>query len=334
MNGAGPSIQIALATFNSAPFLGEQLDSLFSQTVQGFTILVSDDGSTDGTLSLIAEYQARYPGRIEMLPGPPPGGPRQNFSKIMGAASADYLFFCDHDDVWLPDKMEVTLRHMQALETLHGPARPLLVHTDLIVVGPDLGILSPSIARDRFGVGEMNGLGALLVTNMVAGCTTLVNRALYRRAWPVPEAAVMHDFWLALVATAVGHLQYVDRPTILYRQHGGNVIGAGAPGGAWFVRRALRALFQDRLGRRLERLSDQAEALLARYAADMSPAQQRATAALANLWSANRWARFRLLRRAGVRRRGALRTIAFCVAVTKHRPHRGAVAIEGGRAAA
>src|SRR5258705_8218145 len=104
-----PSIQIALATFNSMQFLRELLDSLFNQTFPGFTLLVSDDGSTDGTQALIAEYQQRYPGRIATLPGPPPGGPVQNFSKLIEAASADFLFFCDHDDVWLQDKVAVTL---------------------------------------------------------------------------------------------------------------------------------------------------------------------------------------------------------------------------------
>jgi len=326
-----PSIQIALATFNSALFLRELLDSLLGQTFPDFTILVSDDGSTDGTQALIAEYQEGHPGRIETLPGAPPGGPMQNFSRIVGAASADYLFFCDHDDVWLPDKVAVTLRQMQALEALHGRTMPLLVHTDLIVVGPNLAVRSPSMAKDRSAVSEMNGLGALLVNNSVTGCTTMVNRALYRRAWPVPEAASMHDSWLALVAAAVGRLHYINRPTILYRQHGGNFLGAPPRGGMWFIRRVLQALFQSKQGLRLERLSEQAEALLLRYAADMSPAQREATAALANLWSVNRWNRFRLLRRAGVRRWGPVRTIAFYIAVTKHRPRRRAALLEAAQ---
>lgn len=330
--GGNPSIQIALATFNSAPFLRELLDSLLSQTFPDFTILVSDDGSTDGTQALIAEYQERHPGWIETLPGPSPGGPMQNFSRLMGAASADYLFFCDHDDVWLPDKVAVTLRHMQALEALHGRTMPLLIHTDLIVVGPSLAIWSPSMARDRYAVDEMNGLGALLVTNNVAGCTTMANRALYRRAWPVPEAAAMHDAWLALMAAALGRIHYINRSTILYRQHRGNFLGAPPRGGMWFIRRVVQTLFRGRQGHVLERLSDQAEALLVRCAADMSPAQREATAALASLWSANRWKRVRLLRRAGVRRRGPIRTIAFYIAVTKHSARRRAAFLEAAQA--
>lgn len=323
-DGRAPSIQIGLATFNSARFLGELLDSLFSQTLQGFTILVSDDGSSDGTLGILAEYQRRHPGRIEILEGERPGGAMENFSRIMGAASADYLLFCDHDDVWLPDKVALTLRQMQALEALHGPAVPLLVHTDLIVVGPDLAILSPSMSKDRYAAAELNGLGALLVTNNVAGCTTMANRALYRRAWPVPAAAAMHDSWLALVAASLGHIHYLKSPTILYRQHGRNLTGAPRPGRVAVILRALQIVFRSSHGRTLERLSEQAGALLARHAAEMSPGQQRATMALANLWSANRWRRFSRLRRAGVRRRGLLRTIAFCITVTKHGARRAA----------
>jgi hypothetical protein len=211
---------------------------------------------------------------------------------------------------------------------------PLLVHTDLIVVGPKLAILSPSMAKDRYAVSEMNGLGALLVMNNVAGCTTMVNRALYRRAWPVPAAAVMHDFWLALVAAALGRTHYIDSPTILYRQHGGNVLGAPPRGAMWFIRSVLQALFQDKQGQLLERLSDQAEILLDRCAADVSPAQRKAMAALANLWTASRRDRFHQLRRAGVRRRGPLRTIAFYVTVTRHRPRCRAAMLKAGQATA
>jgi hypothetical protein len=187
-----------------------------------------------------------------------------------------------------------------------------------MVVGPDLSVLSRSMSKQRNAAAELNGLGALLIDNNVAGCTTIVNRALYRRAWPVPPEAVMHDFWLALVASALGHIHYLGTPTILYRQHGQNVMGAPRGGHLRVVGRALQTLFGNSQGRLLERLSDQAEALLARYAGDMSPAQRRASMALANLWSANRWTRFRRLRRAGVRRRGLLRTVALCVTVTRH----------------
>jgi glycosyltransferase involved in cell wall biosynthesis len=133
------SIEIALATYNSAPYLRELLDSLFRQTCQDFTILVSDDGSSDATLHIIADYQHRFPGRIRRVgSGERVGGPRANYSRLIDHLTADYVLFCDHDDVWLPSKVALSLAHMQSLEARHGSSTPLLVHTDLVVVGPDL----------------------------------------------------------------------------------------------------------------------------------------------------------------------------------------------------
>jgi hypothetical protein len=146
----------------------------------------------------------------------------------------------------------------------------------------------------------------------------MVNRALYRRARPVPAAAPMHDFWLVLVAAALGHVHYIDRPTILYRQHGGNLLGAPRRGYGPTALRAMRILLRNSQGRAMERLSEQAEVLLTRYSAEMRPERRRAAMALATIWSANRWTRFSRLHRAGVRRPGLLRAAALCITVTKH----------------
>jgi glycosyltransferase involved in cell wall biosynthesis len=119
--------------------------SLFGQTCQGFTILVSDDRSTDSTLDIIADYQRRYPGRITMLePDQRLGGPLANFSRLIDHLKADYAFLCDHDDVWLPNKIALCLEEIRSLEARHGSSTPLLVHTDLTVVDSDLEIISPS----------------------------------------------------------------------------------------------------------------------------------------------------------------------------------------------
>ena len=221
-------IDILLATFNGAPYLSAQLDSLLGQTETSWRLLVRDDGSTDATPRIIASYCERHPGRIVVIDaGGERLGPGGNFSRLLAAATAGRIMFCDQDDVWLPGKIAATAARMAELEQSWGRETPLLVHTDLRVVDDSLGPIAPSLWRYQ-GADPERGmrLGRLLVQNCATGCTVMINRALADRALPIPEAAMMHDWWLALVAACFGRIGYVDEATVLYRQHGANDTGA------------------------------------------------------------------------------------------------------------
>lgn len=318
-----------LATYNGAQFLEELLDSLFAQTRQDFTLLVADDGSTDGTPAILADYARRYEGRIRMLPASPgPRGALANFARLLDGASGDYVLLCDQDDVWLSDKIEASVDGMQSLEARSPPGTPLLVHTDLVVVGRDLEVLGPSFFRYAGIDPHRNDLTALLLANVATGCATIVNRALYERARPIPREAMMHDHWLALVAAACGAMEAIDRPCILYRQHGRNLIGAKPPSAASTAQRIRQTLFSGERRGVLMRYARQAATLLARYGREMSEEQRRATTTLATLWSMPRWRRFVRLRRSGLGLRGFLRNVALFVVVT-----RGAATRRGRRQA-
>ena len=318
---AAASVEVALATYNSEPFLSALLDSLFAQTNQAFTLIVSDDRSTDATLEILDRYASLHPGRIRLLPHhDEPLGPLGNFARLLDHATGDYLLLCDHDDVWLPNKIALSVESIQALEAEHRTNTPLLVHTDLIVAGPDLEVISPSLIRYAHIDPARNDLISLLTANVATGCATIVNRSLYERARPVPREAMMHDHWLALVAAALGAIAYVDQPTILYRQHGGNAIGAQKPGTATLIHRIRQTVFSDVRRRVMLRYSRNAAALLSRFGAEMRPHHRRATETLANLWSSSRWRRFALLRRSGLGMRGFVRNAALLVVVTRRGP--------------
>lgn len=314
-------IEVALATHQSALFLRELLESLFAQTCQDFTLLVSDDGSTDSTSDIVADFELRFPGRIRRIGSVTrPGGPHANFSRLIDHADADYLMLCDHDDVWLPSKIAHSLEQMRALEARHGTEIPLLVHTDLAVVGPDLEMLAPSFFDYQKLDPARNGVRAMLMSNTVTGCAAMVNRALYERARPIPDEAALHDHWLALIAAASGEIACLPESTILYRQHDGNTIGAIPWGVRSILDRIRETLLEDTKRRMLERFRLQAGALLDRCGQDMSPDDVRATAALAGLWSGNRWRRFASLRRHGFAGQGFLRNAALFVALAGPRP--------------
>lgn len=221
------TVDILLATYNGERFLTEQIDSLLAQTAQGFRILARDDGSTDGTVALVNDYGVRFPGKIARLDdGQGNIGVVQNFSRLLEASTADYAMFCDQDDVWHTDKIARTLEAMRAMEARHGRDTPLLVHTDAEVVDETLQRMAPSHHKSTKLLPEHSPLPRLLIQNVAQGCTMMMNRALVTRAAPIPPEARMHDHWVALVAAATGDIGYLPQPTLRYRQHGANQVGA------------------------------------------------------------------------------------------------------------
>lgn len=315
------SIEVALTTYNSEPYLAELLDSLFAQTRQDFTLLVADDESTDGTGAILQAYSRRYPGRIRLLP---PDGPRRgvirNFDRVLAQADADYVFLCDHDDVWLPHKIERSMEAMHALEAEQAPGTPLLVHTDLVVTGPGLEVINESLIDYSQLEPRRNDPVRLLLSNVVTGCTTVINRALCRRALPIPSEALMHDHWLAQVAATTGAIRFLDDRTILYRQHGGNAIGANNPHTDALLQRVFGTLVSRERERVLKRYSRNAAVLVERLGQDMSPSHRAAAETLAGLWDRPRLTRFLALRRCGLGLEGLVRNIALFIVVTRSGP--------------
>ncbi len=220
-------IQILLATYNGEKYLEAQLDSLLSQTHTDWKLIVHDDGSTDQTCEILRAYQRRYPDIIEILEdGLTFGNARDNFTHLLTVSSADYVMFCDQDDIWLPDKIAKTLYKMQELECLHD-FLPLVVHTDLLVVDESLDCLAPSMF-DYQGLNKsIDGLLQILVKNSVTGCTMMANREAIKVSLPISSSAVMHDWWIAAnVIKQQGVVGFVDEPLIKYRQHAANSVGA------------------------------------------------------------------------------------------------------------
>jgi glycosyltransferase involved in cell wall biosynthesis len=223
---------IVLATYNGAAWLGEFVDSLRRQSVVDWHLLIRDDGSTDATPALLAEAAARD-SRISLLDDAPGRlGVTSNFAHLLHRArerQARYVFLADQDDVWLPDKLQQQLALIRQAEASAGAGTPLLVHSDLTLVDRGLRVIHPShsrctrLARDRQAAAPLR---TLLTNNFVTGCTALLNRPLLDVALPLPPSAVLHDWWVALCAAAFGEIRYLDEPTVLYRQHGSNVVGA------------------------------------------------------------------------------------------------------------
>jgi len=215
-----------MATYNGEKYLHQQIDSLLNQTIQDFTIHITDDVSTDSTWDILQEYAKRHPRNIKIYQRTKnSGGAKYNFLSMMVNTRNDYLMLCDQDDVWLPNKIEISLNKVKELEQQH-PNTPILVRTDMRVVNQNLQEISPSYKQSMNSNFNRTAFNQILIQNTFAGCTAIYNRALAEMLFCEPVYCIMHDWWLELVASAFGELGHVDEPTVLYRQHDSNEIGA------------------------------------------------------------------------------------------------------------
>lgn len=238
---------ILLATYNGEEFLRQQIDSLMEQTVSDFTICIHDDGSTDATPDILKDYEEKYPGRFNILPGKPCGGAKANFFYLMEKVEADVYFFCDQDDVWLSDKVEKERDLLSGL----GDA-PAAVYSDMSVVDENLNFIDVSFL-DKLGrknVGKK--IQGILIDNPAAGCTMCFNKQL-RDA--VVSAGIdvdrieMHDGFLLCSASLLGEIDYLDLPLVKYRQHGTNEMGAESESAKERIIRNLTDVISGRMRR-------------------------------------------------------------------------------------
>lgn len=220
-----PTISIILCTYNSEAYISELADSILRNDFKDFEILVQDDCSTDKTISILESFDDP---RIKIkINNAPSGSAAMNFmSALVNLKTAPYVMFADADDFWEPFKISKTFEMMKKAEAQSPPDTPVLVHSDLSVVNENLKRIAPSLWDYEKISPERTKLNQLLAQNNVTGCTVMINDALKKCVPSVPDAFVMHDWWLALCASAFGKIEYLREPLIRYRQHGDNSVGA------------------------------------------------------------------------------------------------------------
>jgi len=299
-----PETAVLLATYNGASFLGDQLDSLRKQIYRDFLLLARDDGSRDSSLSLLAEF-CKYSDGITcglLDSGGSNLGACQSFGHLLEHALAQhtdvkYFAFCDQDDWWLPGKLESLTAEMRRQEALN-PRTPIMVRSDVAVVDANLQTIAPSYWRKQRLDPSERRLTRLVLRNTTVGCSMMINRELAALASPFPREAVMHDWWITLVAAAVGQIGSLSSSLVLYRQHSSNALGVGVPG---FMRVLSPRHWRERIlnthdwsaGRPFE----QADALRKRLSGRVSGGNGKALDQIADFAEFSGWKkRYRMIR--------------------------------------
>ncbi|MDN6093072.1 MAG: glycosyltransferase family 2 protein [Lactococcus raffinolactis] len=214
-------INIVMSTYNGEQFLAEQIDSIQQQTFKDWQLLIRDDGSSDQTPEIIKSFVAQDPRIVFINEHDRENfGVIKNFFTLIKHDIAYYYFFSDQDYVWLEDKLETML----AAARQYPDQLPLMVYTDLCVVDQNLQVMNQSMIRSQSHHANTE-LVQELTENTVTGGVAMINHALAER-WRTLDNIIVHDWYLAVLATAIGKLVHIDQPGELYRQHDNNVLGA------------------------------------------------------------------------------------------------------------
>lgn len=224
-------VNIIMCTYNGGKYIEEQLQSIVDNTENDWKIFVFDDQSTDNTLEIIYQFEKIYPDKITVNINNIRKGAIVNFlSSIydigLKMKDNDFIMLCDQDDIWNPNKIQKTKNGMNELISVYGNNMPLLVCTDVTVVDDRMNTINDSFRRmNHYSIKRLD-FSHLIMENKVQGCTTMINKSMALMLSRMPDRVVMHDGWMAFVASAFGKIKYIDEPTMKYRQHGSNVQGS------------------------------------------------------------------------------------------------------------
>ncbi len=226
------TLQVLLSTYNGEAYIGEQLDSIFKQQNAIIHILIRDDGSSDSTVAIIQEYIARYPKQIQLIEGDNIGVVRSFWALMKHAdREVDYFCFCDQDDVWMPDKASRAIQKLHEMESSNPKAEgtPAMICTATQLTNQQL---EPTAIWPRPLAKEPSFYNAL-IQNIAVGATMSFNRrtlelVLDEGSDTDLQCVQMHDWWIYLVVSSLGHVYFDSNPSIFYRQHENNAVGGEA----------------------------------------------------------------------------------------------------------
>ncbi len=201
-------ISVCIATYNGVNYIEEQLRSILSQLSEEDEVVLSDDGSTDGTLEVIRQF---VDPRIRILPSRRFASPILNFEYTLSHAKGDIIFLADQDDIWMPDKVKRTLPSLERYDC---------VTSDCVVVDGDDRVIDKSFFNlNNTHRGKYYNL---LVKNGYLGCCMAFRRCILDKALPFPADVPMHDIWLGNVSAFFYSTTFLDEPLIRFRRHDHN----------------------------------------------------------------------------------------------------------------
>lgn len=222
-------IAVLMSTYNGEDYISEQIRSILNQTVSDFTLYIRDDGSTDSTVRIINTY-SKKDSRIRLIQDDMQNlGPRDSFFRLLNVINADYYFFCDQDDVWKNNKIQIMIERLKDYKN----DIPLLAYSNLKCIDKNGEKLQGFSSFENMVNTDIKNID-YFQTNNIPGCTMVINKKtadIFKmggiKQQLNQEDIQMHDWWIALIAAVFGRIVHVNKTLVYYRQHSNNTLGAG-----------------------------------------------------------------------------------------------------------
>ncbi len=220
-----PRVSVALCTFNGAPFVGQQLQSIADQTTGVNEIIACDDGSSDETLGVLRSFIAEHAPAMKIVENPRRLGVTKNFERAISLCTGDLIFLCDQDDRWDADKVRILQQHLIERNADLAFSNAEVVGHDLQPAGYRLwdSIWFDDAEQQRMRSGD--AVPVLLRHAVAAGSTLAFKSKYLPLILPIPDLPHCHDIWITLLLASVGRIEPVDQDLIQYRLHDSNAVG-------------------------------------------------------------------------------------------------------------
>lgn len=209
-------VSVAMATYNGEKYIHQQIDSILAQSYQNFEIIIHDDCSNDQTVAIIQEY-IKKDRRIKFKRNDANLGFAKNFESIIAECNGEYIAFCDQDDIWTEDHLEVLFELIKDNNVSCGNA--ILIDEN----GSFLGFTMQNVTGMSENIPKERLKYRLFYDNFAQGTAMMARRDFCMKYLPVPHEIKYHDYWLALIASLSNSVVYTNKIVLNYRQHGNNV---------------------------------------------------------------------------------------------------------------
>lgn len=293
-----------MCTYNGAQYVQGQLLSILNQTYQPCELIICDDHSQDNTVALVSELISATDIPVKIHVHEKNIGINDNFASAISMCTGEYIALSDQDDIWDGRKLQIFADEIADSREL----RPLLLYSDFRLINGiseplETGVLDAQQVRGKAGV----TWSRLAFGNIMPGCTMVFQRDALKHVLPIPQEALLHDWWIALILSLQGSLKYVDQELMSYRIHSGNSQGLNS-----FKRtfRLMSKLGAIRIATNNMLLALRQLQTARGRLAQFDLAQPEPLAKICNVVSAPRLVRPYILFKSGVRR---IRVLLICI---------------------
>lgn len=212
-------VEILLTTYNTNhQFLKEQIDSILNQTYSNISLLISDDSSTDKeVINILKEYEKKDK-RIRLFLQEKNLGYNKNFEFLLKCSGADYIMFCDHDDIWNEDKVEKSLKKL------------LEDQVDMVYCNSKQINEKDEVIKENYfkykNMPLIKGKSHLAISRCIGiGCSQIITKNVKNKMLPFLDSVIAHDWLAAFIANENRGISYIEEPLFKYRLHSNNVFG-------------------------------------------------------------------------------------------------------------